>query len=54
MSAVPVVEVRGVHKTYLQRGTWPWSPTRDVLAVVDVNLRVERPRCLAVSWASRM
>ena len=48
MSDVPVVEVRGVHKTYLQRGTWPWSPTRDVLAVVDVNLKVEPGEVVAL------
>lgn len=37
---VPAVEVRGVHKTFVQQGTWPWSPRREVQAVVDVNLTV--------------
>ena len=38
MSAV--VEVRGVSKTFVQHGTWPWSPSRPVHAVVDVSFTV--------------
>jgi ABC-type glutathione transport system ATPase component len=38
MSAV--VEVKGVHKTFIQQGPWPWSPRREVHAVIDVNLSV--------------
>lgn len=36
----PVVEVRSVHKTFSQQGHWPWSPKREVKAVVDVSLKV--------------
>jgi len=35
-----VVEVKGVHKTFVQQGTWPWSPRREVHAVIDVSLTV--------------
>jgi peptide/nickel transport system ATP-binding protein len=35
-----VVEVKGAFKTYVQAGTWPWSPKRQVNAVIDVNLAV--------------
>jgi peptide/nickel transport system ATP-binding protein len=36
----PVLEVRSVHKTFIQHGAWPWSPTRSVHAVRDVSLTV--------------
>lgn len=36
----PVVEVKAVHKTFVQAGTWPWSPTREVQAVIDVSFTV--------------
>jgi len=35
-----VVEVREVHKTFIQQGPWPWSPRREVHAVIDVSLTV--------------
>lgn len=35
-----VVSVRGVSKTFHLQGTFPWSPSREVNAVVDVNLEV--------------
>lgn len=38
MSAV--VEVRDVHKTFQLQGPWPWSPRREVHAVVGVDLTV--------------
>jgi len=38
MSAV--VEVKEVHKTFIQQGPWPWSPKREVHAVIDVSLTV--------------
>lgn len=38
MSAV--VSVRNVHKTFRQQGMFPWSPVREVHAVVDVSLEV--------------
>jgi peptide/nickel transport system ATP-binding protein len=41
MSDTPqIVDVRGVHKTFVQKGPWPWSERRDVNAVIDVNLTV--------------
>lgn len=36
----PVVDVRDLHKTFVQTGPWPWSPSRDVRAVQGVNLQV--------------
>jgi len=43
-----VVQVKGVHKTFEQRGTFPWSPSRQVHAVVDVNLEVAPGEVLAL------
>jgi ABC-type glutathione transport system ATPase component len=36
----PIVQVRGAHKTFIQKGPWPWSQHREVNAVIDVNLTV--------------
>lgn len=38
MSAV--VQVRGVHKTFVQQGVFPWSQRRSVDAVIDVSFSV--------------
>ncbi|MBT3221909.1 MAG: ABC transporter ATP-binding protein [Proteobacteria bacterium] len=46
MSAI--VEVQRVHKTFIQHGKWPWSPTREVMAVVDVSLSVAPNEVLAL------
>lgn len=35
-----VVSVRNVSKTFSQQGVFPWSPSREVNAVVDVSLEV--------------
>lgn len=35
---VPICEVRQVHKTFILQGPWPWSPKREVQAVIDSNL----------------
>lgn len=35
-----VVDVRGLHKTFVQSGPWPWSPSREVRAVQGVDLQV--------------
>ncbi|MCB9679518.1 MAG: ABC transporter ATP-binding protein [Alphaproteobacteria bacterium] len=43
-----VVEVKGVYKTFEQKGTWPWSPSREVNAVVDVSLEVHPGEVLAL------
>lgn len=36
----PVVSVRGLHKTFVQSGPWPWSPQRAVRAVQGVDFDV--------------
>ncbi len=38
--AAPVVSVEKVHKTFIQQGPFPWSPRREVHAVVDVSFTV--------------
>lgn len=38
--STPIVEARSVHKVFVQQGPWPWSPRREVRAVVDVDLKV--------------
>lgn len=35
-----IVDVRAVHKTFALPGQWPWSPKREVHAVIDVDLRI--------------
>ena len=30
-----IVRISGLHKTFVQQGPWPWSPTRDIQAVID-------------------
>ncbi len=35
-----VVEVEGLRKTFVQQGPFPWSPRREVHAVVDVSFTV--------------
>lgn len=46
--ARPVVEIRHVHKTFVQHGTWPWSPKREVNAVIDVSLTVQPGEVIAL------
>jgi len=36
----PVVEVRGLVKTFRRNGRWPWSPVRQIPAVQGVDLTV--------------
>jgi len=40
MTQGPVVSVRGLHKTFIQSGPWPWSPRREVHAVQGVDFDV--------------
>ncbi len=47
-SSGPVVQVKGVSKTFELRGTFPWSPSRQVHAVVDVSLEVAPGEVLAL------
>jgi len=35
-----IVEVKNLHKTFVQSGPWPWSPTRETKAVREVNIQV--------------
>jgi peptide/nickel transport system ATP-binding protein len=46
MSAV--VQIRNVSKTFVQQGPWPWSPVREVHAVVDVDIEVAPGEVLAL------
>ena len=46
MSAI--VQVKGVSKTFHRAGTWPWSPSTSVDAVVDVDLTVEPGEVVAL------
>lgn len=47
-AAAPVVQVTGLHKTFLQQGAWPWSPTREVHAVRGVDLRIHPGEVVAL------
>jgi peptide/nickel transport system ATP-binding protein len=43
-----IVEVKGVYKTFEKPGTWPWSPSTSVDAVVDVTLTVNPGEVVAL------
>ncbi len=36
----PIVQIRSLHKTFIQSGPWPWSPRREIRAVRGVDLSV--------------
>ena len=44
-----VVSVRGVSKTFHLPGTFPWSPSSEVHAVVDVDLEVAPGEIVALA-----
>lgn len=44
----PIVELRGVVKTFEQPGTFPWSPRRSIPAVRGVELRLQPGDVLAL------
>ncbi len=44
----PIVDFQGVSKTFQLPGTWPWSPTREVAAVIDVSFQVMPGEVLAL------
>ncbi len=44
----PVVAVKGLHKTFVQSGPWPWSPKRDVRAVQGVDFEVAPGEVIAL------
>jgi ABC-type glutathione transport system ATPase component len=46
--ATPIVELRNVSKMFTLQGPWPWSPKRDVAAVVDVSFSVKPNEVLAL------
>lgn len=48
MTDAPVVDVRAVRKTFALQGPWPWSPRREVEAVVDVTLAVQPGEVVAL------
>jgi len=48
MSQGPVVSVRGLHKTFIQSGPWPWSPRREVHAVQGVDFEVAPGEVIAL------
>ncbi len=44
----PILTVRGVSKRYVAQGPWPWSPRREVSAVLDANLEVRPGEVVAL------
>lgn len=42
------MQLQGVHKTFVLSGPWPWSPKRQVKAVIDVNLDLKAGEVLAL------
>lgn len=46
--ATPVIDFRGVSKTFTLQGPWPWSPKREVHAVADVSFQVAPGEVLAL------
>ncbi|MEL6344525.1 MAG: ABC transporter ATP-binding protein [Myxococcota bacterium] len=48
MSDAPVVSVRGLHKTFIQSGPWPWSERREIRAVQGVDFEVAAGEVIAL------
>lgn len=44
----PVVSVKGLHKTFIQSGPWPWSARREVHAVQGVDFEVKPGEVIAL------
>jgi peptide/nickel transport system ATP-binding protein len=44
----PIVDVRGLHKTFVQPGPYPWSPSREVHAVQGVDFVVRPDEVVAL------
>lgn len=44
----PIVEVRGLFKTFVQRGPWPWSSVREVPAVRGIDFKLAAGEVLAL------
>lgn len=44
----PIVDFAGVTKTFVLQGPWPWSPRKEVHAVVDVSFQVQPGEVLAL------
>jgi len=48
VSDTPVVAVEAVDKVFVQAGTWPWSPKRNVHAVREVSLSIQPGEVVAL------
>ncbi len=48
MSRQPTVEVKQLHKSFVQRGPWPWSPERRIHALKGVDMQLWPGQVLAV------
>ena len=48
MTSIPVIEVKNVHKTFVQSGPWPWSQKTEVHAVNGVTLTVNQGDIIAL------
>ncbi|MBN1335787.1 MAG: ABC transporter ATP-binding protein [Deltaproteobacteria bacterium] len=46
--SLPIVRVQDLRKTFVLRGPWPWSPTREVEALKGVDLELSVGQVLAV------
>lgn len=46
--STPIVDFRDVSKTFQLHGTWPWSPSREVHAVIDVSFQVHPGEVVAL------
>lgn len=44
----PIIDVQGVNKTFVQSGTFPWSPSREIKAVIDANFQLMPGEVLAL------
>lgn len=47
-AGAPLVQVRDLQKTFLQKGPWPWSAVREVRALQGVDLTLQAGQVLAV------
>ena len=43
-----IVEVKNLHKTFVQSGPWPWSTSRETKAVREVNIQVRSGDVIAL------
>ncbi|HJN75440.1 MAG TPA: dipeptide/oligopeptide/nickel ABC transporter ATP-binding protein [Myxococcota bacterium] len=43
-----IVRITALHKTFVQQGAWPWSPKRDIHAVIDYRDEVHAGEVVAL------